>query len=432
MPRIASLHAREILDSRGFPTVEVEAALDDGSVGRASVPSGASTGVHESHELRDGDQTRFKGKGVLQAVAHVNDELNPALVGKDAFDQTELDDAMRQQDCTESLEKYGANAILGISLAVSKAAAVSQHIPYYQHIRQIYSNLAAQSELQLPELIGFPLPTPMFNILNGGAHTDWQTTDFQEFMVIPQQAATFKIALEQGAAVYHSLEILLQEKGLTSLVGDEGGFAPELKGNDQAMELIVEAISAAGFRPGVELSLGIDAATSELYKDGMYSLKVEGVSYNTQDMIELWQSWSGKFPLISLEDGLSEDDWSGWMAMGKQLDKKMMLVGDDLLVTNPERIRRAIDTQACNALLMKVNQIGTLTESLRALQLARSAGWKIVVSHRSGETEDTSIADIAVGVSAEYVKVGAPARSERTAKYNQLLRIEEAVSSSGT
>lgn len=427
MSTLVRLQAREILDSRGFPTVEVEANLEDGSIGRASVPSGASTGSHESLELRDGDQERFSGKGVLKAVEHVTDVLAPALAEIDPFNQIALDEKMITEDGSAALQNLGANAVLGVSLAISKAAAASLKLPYFQYIQQVYNQVIADSQLAVKTLNGYTMPIPMFNIMNGGAHTNWQTTDFQEFMILPTAANSFKMALEQGSEIYHQLKKVLQAKNLSTLVGDEGGFAPNIKGNQQALDLIMEAIQAAGYQPRQDINIGMDAATSELYKEGMYQLKIEGLTYTTHDMIDLWHEWVGKYPIVSLEDGLAEDDWSGWMEMGKSLGDRILLVGDDLLVTNTERIHRAIDTKACNALLMKVNQIGTLTESLRAVILARSAGWKIVVSHRSGETEDTSIADIAVGINAEYVKMGAPARSERTAKYNQLLRIEEQI-----
>jgi len=424
MPSLVSLHARQILDSRGNPTIEVEATLTDGAKGIASIPSGASTGSHESIELRDKDPAHYGGKSVEQAVAHVNQEIAPILINNDLFNQTAIDNELVLRDGTSNLARWGANAILGVSLAVSKAAATSVHLPYYRYIRALYNLEAAQTKIT-PELHSFSMPTPMFNVMNGGAHTDWQTTDFQEFMIVPQKKLRFAQALEQGVAVYHQLEKVLAEKNYSTLVGDEGGFAPSVETNQAAMELLLTAISEAHFVAGQDIGVALDAAMSELYSNHHYTLKIENKTLTTDEMIAFWHHWLEKYPIMSLEDGLAEDDWSGWMTLSHELQNKIMVVGDDLLVTNPERIQRAISSQACNSLLMKVNQIGTLTESLKAIHLARSAGWKIIVSHRSGETEDTSIADIAVGVGAEYVKMGAPARSERTAKYNQLLRIEE-------
>lgn len=424
MPSLVSLHARQILDSRGTPTIEVEATLTDGAKGIASVPSGASTGTHESHELRDGDAKHYGGKGVEDAVDHVNKEIAPILIDNDLFNQAAVDNELVMRDGTSNLARWGANAILGVSLAISKAAAASVHLPYYRYVRALYNIEAAQTKLA-PQLHEFKMPTPMFNVMNGGAHTNWETTDFQEFMIVPQMARRFSDALEQGVGIYHQLEKVLTDNGFSTLVGDEGGYAPNVKTNQAAMDLIMTAIKDCQLVAGQDVGLALDAATSELYSDHHYQLKIEKRTLTTDEMIAFWHDWLAKYPIMSLEDGLAEDDWSGWMTLSHELDSKIMIVGDDLLVTNPERIQRAMSSRACNSLLMKVNQIGTLSESLKAIQLARSAGWKIIVSHRSGETEDTSIADIAVGVGAEYVKMGAPARSERTAKYNQLLRIEE-------
>jgi len=414
---IKQLRAQEILDSRGNPTVEVEATLADGSIGRASVPSGASTGVHEVVELRDGDQARFGGKGVLTAVGHVNQELNQALQGKDAHHQSQIDEAMKQLDGSANLGKLGANAVLGVSLAVSRVAALSEHLPYYQYLNRLYSQVHGQ-ETKLS------LPTPTFNVLNGGAHTNWQTTDFQEFMVVPVKAVSFAEKLRQGSQIYHALKDLLKDQGLATTVGDEGGFAPQLKSNEQAVELLIRAIEQAGFKPGEEVMIALDPATSELYENGQYHLKSQNKHLSSDQMISMWQDWVNKYPIVTLEDGLAEDDWPAWTKLQQLLGDKVPLIGDDLLVTSPTRIKQAIDQQACNGLLAKVNQIGTLTDALTAISLARQAGWRIVVSHRSGETEDTSIADLAVAVGADYAKMGAPARTERVAKYNQLLRIE--------
>lgn len=420
MPIISSLSARQILDSRGNPTVEVDVELSDGSHGRASVPSGASTGAHESVELRDGDKDHFHGKSVEQAVAHVNSELASSLKDNDPFDQLAIDNEMVLRDGTKNLASLGANAVLAVSLAISKAAATSLGVPYYQYITELYARIAQPSEL-LPRR----MPVPMFNVMNGGAHTNWQTTDFQEFMVVPQSARTFAESIEMGSEIYHHLKDVLKEKGFSTLVGDEGGFAPAVTSNSEAIELILAAIDKAGLKAGQDAALALDPAVSELYENNTYTLKTENRQLSTAQMIELWESWVNQYPIISLEDGLAEDDWDGWHHLNTRLGQKIMLVGDDFLVTNTQRIQEAITKQTCNALLMKVNQIGTLTESLQAIHVSRSANWKIVVSHRSGETEDTSIADIAVGVQSEFVKMGAPARTDRTAKYNQLLRIEE-------
>ncbi len=421
MAAIKSVHARQILDSRGTPTVEVEVLLVSGVLGRASIPSGASTGTHEALELRDGDKAHFQGKGVEQAVTHVNDILGPAILNNDPFNQVGIDNELVTRDGSANLSTYGANAILGVSLAVARAATEEAGMPFFQYVRHLYNFQLEPSK----HLTRWKMPTPMFNVMNGGAHTDWQSTDFQEFMVVPQQADTFAVALEQGASIYHELEKVLQTENLSTLVGDEGGYAPVIKDNSTALELLSEACHQAKLPCGKAIGFGIDAAASEFYTEAMYHLKRENCTMSSADMITYWQELSNHYPIISLEDALAEDDWSGWMTLTTELGKRLRIVGDDLLVTNAERIEKAIHHHACNTLLMKINQIGTLTESFRAVQIARQAGWQIIVSHRSGETEDTSIADIAVGIDAEFVKMGAPARSERTAKYNQLLRIEE-------
>ena len=419
MANIQRIHARQILDSRGNPTVEVDVQLSDGSFGRASVPSGASTGTHEALELRDGDKEDFFGKSVHQAVDHINDEIAGFLEKNDPFDQATIDHEMVSRDATKDAGRLGANAILGVSLAISKAAALSLQEPYYAYIRRVYQSLGGHPEP------AFQLPRPMFNVMNGGAHTDWQSTDVQEFMIIPVKEDTFAEQLRWCTEIYHTLEKVLEEKGYSTMVGDEGGFAPKLKNDEEALALIMAAITNAGYQPGEDIAIGIDAAASEWYKDGIYKMPVQQHELSTQELISTWQNWMEKYPLISLEDGLAEDDWTGWQQLNKTLGSQLQLVGDDLLVTNLERIQKAIKERSCNALLMKVNQIGTLTESLLAIKEAKAAGWNVIVSHRSGETEDTSIADIVVGTSAGQIKAGAPARTERLAKYNQLLRIEE-------
>ncbi|PIR58872.1 MAG: phosphopyruvate hydratase [Candidatus Pacebacteria bacterium CG10_big_fil_rev_8_21_14_0_10_56_10] len=426
--RLSSLHARQILDSRGNPTVEVEAELTDGSQGRAAVPSGASTGRHESVELRDNNPRRYHGKSVERAVRIVNEQLREFLIDNDVGNQTAVDQELVMRDGTDNLGRFGANSILAVSLAISKAAAASLGLPYYRYIRQLMSELDGQPARRR-------LPTPMFNVINGGAHTGWQTTSFQEFMLVPLAGKTFADKLEMGSELYHQLETVLKEAGLQTMVGDEGGFAPQLHSDEQALELLLAAITRLNLKPGEDVAIALDPAMSELYQDGQYLLKNLPESSDrvrsTAQLIEQWQDWVERYPIISLEDGLAEDDWAGWVTLNERLGDRLMIVGDDLLVTNPGRIEKAITERACNALLMKVNQIGTLTESLQAVRLAQRAGWQVVVSHRSGETEDTSIADIAVGAGAGYVKVGAPARGERTAKYNQLLRIEEQLQAEG-
>jgi len=401
--------AREILDSRGNPTVEVEIALEDGSWGRAAVPSGASTGEHEAWELRDGDKLRYNGKGVLKAVDHVNGLIADELVGLDAVEQAEIDQVLIDLDGTPNKSRLGANAILGASLAVAKAAANSLELPLYRYLGGVEARV---------------LPVPMLNILNGGKHAD-DSTDLQEFMILPVGAGTFGEALRWGAETYAALKKVLKKRGYNTNIGDEGGFAPSLKSNAEAFEVIMEAIVAAGYKPGEHICLGTDPASSEFYEDGKYVLKKEGQSLSSAEMIDFYARLVDRYPIISIEDGLAENDWEGWKLLTQQMGDRLQLVGDDLLVTNPDFVRRAIAEKACNALLCKVNQIGTLTEAIEASRASQRAGWSVVVSHRSGETEDSTIADIAVALNAGQIKTGAPARSDRIAKYNQLLRIEE-------
>ncbi len=407
---ITVIHGREILDSRGNPTVEVEVVLADGSWGRAAVPSGASTGVHEALELRDGDKSRYNGKGVLRAVENVNTVLAEEFVGWDATEQKAIDQRMLELDGTPNKSKLGANAILGVSLAVAKAAAASLQLPLYRYLGGVYAHV---------------LPTPMMNILNGGAHTGWQSVDMQEFLIMPLGAPSFAEALRWGSEIYHALKGVLKAKGYATLVGDEGGFAPALKANEEAIEVIMEAIQKAGYKVGEEVAIAIDPATSEFYENGKYNLRREGKTFTNEELIKFWEKWIAQYPIVSLEDGLAEDDWEGWTMLQEALGDKVQLIGDDLLVTNPERIRRGIREKTCNALLVKLNQIGSLTETLEAVQLVQRAGWNAVVSHRSGETEDTTIADLVVAFNIGQIKTGAPARSDRVAKYNRLLRIEE-------
>ena len=409
---IETIHGREVLDSRGNPTVEVEVSLFDGTWGRAIVPSGASTGVHEALELRDGDKSRFGGKGVLKAVANVNTELAELLLGWDATEQRSIDLAMIEIDGTENKSRLGANAILGVSLAVAKAAANSLELPLYRYIGGVSAHL---------------LPVPMLNILNGGAHTGWQSTDAQEFMIMPLGAQSFSEGLRWGAEIYQELKAVLREKGYTALVGDEGGFAPALKANAEAVEIILEAIEKAGYKTGEQVSIALDPAASEFYDvdRGVYQLRSEGKELSGEELVEFWESWVHQYPIVSIEDGLAQDDWDSWQLMTAKLGDKIQIVGDDLLVTNPDRVRKGVELQACNSLLVKVNQIGTLTETLEAVQVCRDAGWRAVTSHRSGETEDATIADLSVAIHMGQIKTGAPARSDRVAKYNQLLRIED-------
>ena len=406
MASIEAIHARQILDSRGNPTVEVEVALDDGTAGRAGVPSGASTGAFEAVELRDGGD-EYGGKGVQQAVQGVIDEIQPELLGYDADDQRLVDQAMIDLDRTPDKSRLGANAIVGVSMAVARAAAESAGLPLFRYLGGPNAHL---------------LPVPMMNILNGGAHAD-NSVDVQEFMILPIGAATFAEALRWGAETYHALKSVLKQHGLSTGVGDEGGFAPDLKHNRAALDLIVEAIGNAGFTPGEDVALGIDAAATEFYRDGAYTF--EGGSRTTAEMTRTYAEWLDAYPLVSIEDPLAEDDWAGWRELTAEVGGRVQVVGDDIFVTNPERLRRGVSEHVANALLVKVNQIGTLTETFEAASLAHRSGYRCVISHRSGETEDTTIADLAVALNCGQIKTGAPCRSERVAKYNQLLRIEE-------
>ena len=406
---ITAIRAREVLDSRGNPTVEVDVTLAGGAMGRATVPSGASTGAHEAVELRDGDPDRFGGRGVLGALEHVHGELTPRLIGMDGRNQSAVDGAMIELDGTPNKARLGANAILAVSLAVAHAAAAAAKQPLYRYLGGDGAHV---------------LPLPQCNVLNGGVHAA-NSTDFQEFMLVPLGAPTFREGLRWAAEVYHALRSTLAERGLSTNVGDEGGFAPSLTSNREALDLLVEAIEAAGRRPGDEVAIALDPATSELYEDGRYRLERENRSVDAEELAALWAEWSESYPIVSIEDGMAEDDWAGWAALTARLGDRLQIVGDDLLVTNMERLRRAIDERSANSILIKLNQIGTLTETLEAIRMAHEAGWTAVISHRSGETEDTTIAHLAVATGAGQIKAGAPARSDRTAKYNELLRIEE-------
>jgi len=410
---IESINGRQILDSRGNPTVEVDVILLDGSWGRAAVPSGASTGVHEALELRDGDKANYFGKSVQGAVENVNTLIAEELIGCDATEQRYIDLTLLGLDGTPNKSKLGANAILGTSLAVAKAAANSLGLPLYRYIGGVYAHV---------------LPVPMMNILNGGAHTGWQSTDAQEFMVMPFGAPSFSECLRWGAEIYQSLKGVLKSKGYKTLVGDEGGYAPALKANSEAVELILEAVDLAGFKSGVgsDIAIALDPAASEFYEDdtGLYHLRTEGKKLNSEQMVEFWEKWVDQYPIVSIEDGLAQDDWDGWIAMTGKLGNRLQIVGDDLLVTNPTRVRKGIKAGAANSLLVKLNQIGSLTETIEAVDSCHRAGWTAVTSHRSGETEDSTIADLAVALNMGQIKTGAPARSDRVAKYNQLLRIE--------
>jgi enolase len=412
---IQTIHAREILDSRGNPTVEVEIILDGGARGRAAVPSGASTGVHEALELRDGDASRYGGKGVKKSVAHVNDAIAAALNGADALDQGAVDRVMLELDGTPNKAKLGANAILGVSLAVARAAASACGLPLFRY---------------LGGATACRLPVPMFNILNGGVHANWQGTDLQEFMIAPVGAPTFAEALRWGAEVYHALKKVLKDAGHSTGVGDEGGFAPALKRNIEALELIVQAITAAGYQPGEDVAIALDPASSGFFEDGLYHLRTEGRKVDAAEMVAMYADWATRFPIVVLEDGLAEDDWDGWKLLNRELGDKIELVGDDLFVTNVERIRRGIDADVANAVLIKLNQIGSLTETVAAVNLAYGANWGAMVSHRSGETVDSFIADLTVALSTGHLKTGAPCRGERVEKYNQLMRIEESLGES--
>jgi enolase len=409
MTRIVQVRGREILDSRGNPTVEVDVRLEDGSLGRAAVPSGASTGAHEALEMRDGDKSRYGGKGVRKAVSHVNGAIAGTLAGMDPTDQTQIDETLLALDGTPNKEKLGANAILGASLATAKAAAQSGGMPLYRYLGGAEAHT---------------LPVPMMNILNGGKHAA-DSTDLQEFMVMPVGAQSFAEALRWGTEIYHALKKVLKAAGHNTNVGDEGGFAPSLASNEAAVEVILEAIQAAGYTPGEQVMIALDPAASEIFADGKYHLKKEGRALSGEEMVAFYADWVAKYPIISIEDGLAEDDWDSWVLMQQQMGSRIQIVGDDLLVTNVERVQRAIALGACNSLLTKVNQIGSLTEAIAAVDLAHEHGWTAVISHRSGETEDSTIADLAVALNAGQIKTGAPARSDRVAKYNQLLRIEE-------
>ncbi|MHB8125986.1 MAG: phosphopyruvate hydratase [Desulfitobacteriaceae bacterium] len=409
MSLIMEVYAREILDSRANPTVEVDVTLEDGTMGRAAVPSGASTGAFEAVELRDGDKRRYLGKGVLTAVENVNKLIGPEVEGLNPFDQPGLDRMLIELDGTDNKGKMGANAILGVSLAAAKAAAEAVGLPLYQYLGGVNAK---------------ELPVPMMNILNGGQHAD-NNVDIQEFMIMPVGAANFKEALRMGAEVYHTLKAVLKEKGLATAIGDEGGFAPNLESNVDALQAIVDAIQRAGYIPGEQVALALDVAATELFKDGVYHLEGEGLKKTSVEMIDYYESLIKQYPIVSIEDGLAEDDWEGWRLMTERLGQKVQLVGDDLFVTNPTRLARGIKEKCANSILIKLNQIGTLTETLDAIEMAKRAGYTTVVSHRSGETEDVTMAHVAVAVNSGMIKTGAPARTERVAKYNELLRIEE-------
>jgi enolase len=413
--QIARVEGREVLDSRGSPTVAVEVTLADGTVGEAMVPSGASTGVNEAVELRDGDKKRFGGKGVLKAVAHVNKEIGGLLKGMNASDQRGIDLALIALDGTPTKGKLGANAILGASLACARAAAISSRVSLYHYLGGVDAHV---------------LPVPMFNILNGGKHAE-NSTDIQEFMLVPAGMPTFREAVRCGAEVYAALKSVLHDRGASTNVGDEGGFAPSLPSNAAAVEVILAAIEKAGYTPGRECFLAFDPASSSFYRDGVYHLEREGRRLNSAQMIDFWEDWVNKYPIVSIEDGLAEEDWDGWRLLTERIGNRMQLVGDDLLVTNVTFLRRAIREGSCNSILIKLNQIGTVTETIQAIQEAHRAGWTAIVSHRSGETEDTTIADLAVATSVGQIKTGSASRTDRVAKYNQLLRIEEELGSAG-
>lgn len=409
MSAIVDLTAREILDSRGNPTVECDVVLETGFIGRAAVPSGASTGTREAMELRDGDKSRFGGKGVLRAVEHINTEITEAVMGLDATEQTFLDQTLIDLDGTHNKSRLGANAILAVSMAVAKAAAEEAGMPIYQYL----GGFSARE-----------LPVPMMNVINGGAHAN-NSLDMQEFMIMPVGAPNFHEALRYGAEVFHALKGILNDRGLPTTVGDEGGFAPNVANHEAALQLIVEAIEKAGYRPGEQIAIALDPASSEFYKDGKYHLEGEGLVLSTEEMVDFYDNWLGKYPIVSIEDGLAEQDWDGWKLLNSRLGKKVQLVGDDIFVTNTSILKNGIADKLANSILIKVNQIGTLTETFAAIEMAKRAGWTAVVSHRSGETEDSLIADIAVATNAGQIKTGSLSRSDRIAKYNQLLRIEE-------
>jgi len=415
MTRLKDIQAWEILDSRGNPTVQVEVTLDDGSVGTAAVPSGASTGTLEALELRDGDPDRYIGKGVLKAVANVNSEIRGLLAGMATDDQVSIDEAMIESDGTENKARLGANAILGVSLAAARAAANSRGIPLYEHISDLFGKRGE-----------YRMPVPQMNIVNGGAHAD-NGIDFQEFMILPTGAATFAEALRMGAEVFHRLKSVLHEKGLSTAVGDEGGFAPELESNESAVAVVMEAVERAGYSAGEDICLGLDVASTEFCIDGKYRLAVEGLELDSAGFLDYVSGWVEKYPIVSVEDAMSEDDWEGWVDLTRRIGGRVQLTGDDLFVTNTEILRKGIEKQAANSILIKLNQIGTLTETLAAIRMAHDAGYRATISHRSGETEDTTIADLAVATSAGQIKTGSLCRSERVAKYNRLLRIESAL-----
>jgi enolase len=416
MSEILSVKAREILDSRGNPTVEAEVLLDSGYFGSAAVPSGASTGSREALELRDGDPDRYLGKGVLKAVSNVNDEIGPKLIGLEAIDQVGIDEFMIDLDGTENKSRLGANSILAVSMAVAKAAAAESELPLYRYLGGVSA---------------FLLPVPMMNVLNGGAHAD-NNVDIQEFMIVPVGASSFREALRMGAETFHNLKKVLHSKGLSTAVGDEGGFAPNLRSNEEAMEVLIQAIEKAGYRPGEDIFIALDPAASEFYENGVYELKAEAKpKKSAQEMVEFYSAWVDRYPLISIEDGLAESDWKGWKVLTEKLGANLQLVGDDIFVTNTKILSRGITEGIANSILIKLNQIGTITETLQAINMAHRAGYTTVISHRSGETEDTTIADLAVAVGSGQIKTGSLSRSERLAKYNQLLRIEEELDSSG-
>jgi enolase len=414
MPKIAAVHAREIFDSRGNPTVEVDVRLEDGSLGRAAVPSGASTGAHEALELRDGDPARFGGKGVQRAVTNVNTLIAPEVVGREALNQEGLDRRLIELDGTPNKNRLGANAILGVSLAAAKAAAASAGVPLYRHLGGEQARV---------------LPVPLMNVINGGVHAD-NPLDFQEFMLAPIRPGRFADALRMGVETFHRLRTILRSRKMVTAVGDEGGFAPQLRTTEDALSLLAEAITAAGYAPGEDIAIAMDPAATELYRDGAYRFSGEGTQRSSAEMVEYLDGLTSRYPIVSIEDGMAEDDWDGWQAVTKRIGRRVQLIGDDLFVTNTERLRRGIGSGVANAILIKVNQIGTLTETLQAIAMAREAGYGIVISHRSGETEDVTIADLAVATGAGQIKTGAPSRSERVGKYNQLLRIEEELGTS--
>jgi enolase len=423
MGSIEHIHARQILDSRGNPTVEVDVSLSTGASGRAAVPSGASTGEFEATELRDGGDA-WAGKGVGKAVGNVNDAIAKALTGARATDQVAIDETLRELDGTPNKSRLGANAILGVSLAVARAAAAESELPLYLYVAELYGSSRDEATV---------LPVPMMNVINGGAHAD-NSVDLQEFMVVPAGAGSFGEGLRVGTEIFHALKATLKERGLGTTVGDEGGFAPDLESNEAALEVLVAGIEAAGYEPGDDAFIALDPATSELYResDGAYVLEHEGRALSAEELGAYWSDIVGRYPVISIEDGMAEEDWDGWDLLTNRLGDSCQLVGDDLFVTSPDRLRRGIEAGVANSILVKVNQIGTLSETLEAIQIARDAGYSAVISHRSGETEDTTIADLAVGTGAGQIKTGAPSRSDRVAKYNQLLRIEEALGDRAT